>query len=352
MANIQKRLTKNGKKTYRVQVRIKGYPAQTATFEKRHDAKRWAQQTEAAIREGRHFKTSEAKKHTLNDLIERYSADFLPNYPNNAKDKRYQLAWWKQKIGKYLLADITPALISEYKDKLSQEITPKGTKKSPSTVVRYLAALSHVLSIAVKEYQWIEDNPVQKITKPKEPKGRSRYLSDIEREALLIECKKSKNSYLYLAVVIALSTGIRKSELMNLTWSNVDLKNCRIVLYKTKNGETRSVPLTHLALTMLKKHERNRPLTSTLVFPSKNNKKPLDLRSAWETAIKNANIEDFRWHDLRHSCASYLAMNGASLTEIAEILGHKSIQMSKKYAHLSESHTSTVLRSMNEKIFG
>ena len=98
------------------------------------------------------------------------------------------------------------------------------------------------------------------------------------------------------------------------------------------------------------------------VFPSKkvtkNNKtgeymyQPIDIRTAWENALLKARIENFRFHDLRHSAASYLAMNGASLAEIADVLGHKTLQMVKRYAHLSETHTSSVVKKMNDKIFG
>ncbi len=91
---------------------------------------------------------------------------------------------------------------------------------------------------------------------------------------------------------------------------------------------------------------------SDLVFPGKDLKAPVDIRTPWENALKHAGIIDFRFHDLRHSCASYLAMNGASLAEIAEILGHKTFQTVKRHAHLSDSHISKVVASMNDKIFG
>ena len=91
---------------------------------------------------------------------------------------------------------------------------------------------------------------------------------------------------------------------------------------------------------------------SPYLFPGKFPKKPIDIRSAWEMAVKRSEILDLRFHDLRHSCASYLAMNGASLAEIAEVLGHKTLAMVKRYAHLSENHTAKVVSSMNEKIFG
>ena len=102
----------------------------------------------------------------------------------------------------------------------------------------------------------------------------------------------------------------------------------------------------------MKQHAKIRHVNTELVFPGNNLKKPVDLRTPFETALKRAETNDFRWHDLRHSCASYLAMNGASLAEIAEILGHKTLQMVKRYAHLSDAHTSKVVARMNEAIFG
>ncbi len=106
------------------------------------------------------------------------------------------------------------------------------------------------------------------------------------------------------------------------------------------------------ALELMKQHAKVRQVNCDLVFPGKSLKAPVDLRKPFETALKRAGIADFKWHDLRHSCASYLAMNGASLAEIAEVLGHKTLQMVKRYAHLSDAHTSKVVARMNEKIFG
>jgi integrase len=108
-----------------------------------------------------------------------------------------------------------------------------------------------------------------------------------------------------------------------------------------------------LALSLLLEHSKVRQLDSNLLFPSnKNPQKPIDLRKPWEVALSDAEIEDFHWHDLRHCTASYLAMNGASLAEIAEVLGHKTLSMVKRYAHLSDGHVSNVVASMNDKIFG
>ena len=353
MASIEKREATEGKTTFRVKVRIKGYPTETATFERLTDARRWAQQTEAAIRERRYFKTSEAKKHTLEEAITRYISNVLSKKPKSIKDQSVQLNWWKQNLGKYVLADITPALIAEYRDELAKGITARGSPRTPSTVNRYLAALSHLFTIAVNEWGWIENNPLRRVTRPKEPRGRVRFLSELEREKLLAAAKESTSSYLHLVIVICLSTGARKMEILGLKWSSVDLDRGIITLHETKNNERRILPLTGHALALMKEHAKIRRLDTDLVFPSEHNpKKPIDLRTPFENALKRAGIDDFRFHDLRHSAASYLAMNGASLAEIAEVLGHKTLQMVKRYAHLSDAHTAGVVAKMNEKIFG
>jgi integrase len=154
---------------------------------------------------------------------------------------------------------------------------------------------------------------------------------------------------------------MRQGEIMNLRWHDVDLQQNQIVLHETKNGEKRVVPLVHAARDEIHKHSRVRRLDSELLFPSKGPRsgrreratvtKPMDLRFPFLEALKAAEVEDFRFHDLRHSAASELAMNGATSSEIAQVLGHKTFQMVKRYAHLSNDHTRKVLASMNEKIF-
>lgn len=352
MATIEKRTTQDGSTAYRVKVRLKGYPAQSATFERLTDARKWVQQTESAIREGRHFKSSEAKRHTLAETIDRYVKYVLPLKPKSEKNQKLQISWWHSNLGAYSLADITPSLIAEYRDKLGQSMTPRNKLRTPATINRYLAALSHILTIAAKEWGWLDANPVLNITKMKEPRGRVRFLSESERERLLTACKESESLCLYLVVVLALSTGARRMEILGLHWKDADLTRGIITLHETKNGDRRILPLVGHALRLMQQHEKLRDLSSDLVFPGKNLKNPVDIRTPWETALKRADIKDFRFHDLRHSAASYLAMNNASLAEIAEVLGHKTLQMVKRYAHLSEAHTAGVVARMNEKIFG
>jgi integrase len=355
MAVIEERTRGDGKQVFRVKIRIKGTPTQTATFERKTDAKRWAQQTEAAIREGRHFKTTEAKRRTLGDLIDRYIESVLPTKGKseaNRKNQAGQLKWWKDSIGYLPLADCTSSVIAEQRDRLLQEKTQYGRTRGPATVVRFMAALSHAFTIAVNEWEWIPESPMRKVSKPKEPRGRIRFLSDEERERLLEACRESTNKELISIVVLALSTGARKTEITSLEWKQVDIKRRRITLYDTKNDDIRVLPLVGPAMMAMEKFSKIRRIDTNLVFPRQDGQKPVDIRWAWETAVSDAKLEDFHFHDLRHSCASYLAMNGASLAELAEVLGHKTLQMVKRYAHLSETHTMGVVERMNQKIFG
>lgn len=359
MATIESRPNTAGNNSYRVKIRLKGHPVQYASFSRLTDARRWAQNTESAIREGRHFKTNESKRHTLADAIARYKDEVMPRKAGS-QSQSFQLNWWKDQLGAYTLADISPALLTQCREKLLREHVPSRSKKEvkpptglhkPATVVRYLAIISHVFSIAVKEWQWCEENPVKKISKPKEARGRDRFLDDKERAELLEKCKASDCTILYTIVVLALSTGMRRGELMQLHWKQIDFANECIRLEKTKNGDRRTIPLTGHALALLEDHGKVIRIDTSLVFPSAMGTTPLTIEKPWRKALKESGIVNFRFHDLRHSAASYLAMNGASLIEIAAVLGHRTLTMVKRYSHVGESHTQKVVASMNDKIF-
>ena len=344
MATIQKRVSADGSTTYRVQIRLKGFAPETASFERKTDASKWASDTESNMRAGRHFGIS--KRHTFKDLATEYEPQ--------AKDK-VRLAYWVSVFGDYSLDTITPARISKQRDQLLSEDTQNFTspttgdpvkdakrvkaKRKGSTVNRYLASLSSCINYGVKTLQWIERNPCEKIEKPKESRGRVRFLSDDELVELLKACEPHKD--LHLAAVLALTTGARQSEVMTLRYSQIDFNRQVITLHNTKNGDKRALPLVGSACTLLQERIKVRSLTDDRVFPPTRLAKKsdcLDLRQPWEKALKAANITDFRWHDLRHTAASYLAMSGVSLVEISKILGHRTMQMVSRYAHLSEGH--------------
>ncbi len=344
MALIEKRKLAAGELRYRVRIRIKGSPQQMATFDKISDAKRWAIQMEAAIREQLYFKTPVASRRTLAELITRYQAEILPFKSSSlsfVRGQRNQLEWWKQQLGEYFLSDVTASRIAEARAKL---VT------SSSTANRYMAALSHVFTIAVQQWEWMDDSPIKKLPRLREPRGRVRYLSDEERGALLKAAQESENFRLHIIIVLALSTGARKGELLNLRWNDIDFERRRMIFQQTKNGDRRRALLGEYALELLKKYHQNVGENHPYVFPSKYGT-PMRVDRDFRVLLKQVGIEDFRFHDLRHSAASYLAMNGASITDIAEVLGHKTLAMVKRYTHLSDTHTRGVVERMNAAIF-
>jgi len=278
----------------------------------------------------------------LSEIIETYIAEILPRKrPKTQINQRQQLEFWSKHLGEMNIAEIKPLDV----------IRTRGLiKGSDSTKNIYMAALRHLFTIAVKEFGVLNENPILKVSNLKNPRGRVRYLSDEERKNLLAACEESSNPHLYIIVLLALSTGARKMEIMNLTWADVDLDKKMIYLRETKNGDIRTLPIVpKIGEILLEKFKESK---TALLFPSeRNSEKSIEIKSPFEKALKRAGITNFHFHDLRHSCASYLVMNGASLNEIAEVLGHKSLNMVKRYAHLSTSHISSVVNSMADKIF-
>lgn len=364
MASITKQAGKRGT-TYKVRIRKPNNPTITKTFSSKSHAAKWARKTELDIEEGTYFDKQEAASHTLADLIERYISEELHKLSESDWPTRQrQLNWWKSKLGQKTLNKITPPLLVEHRELLksepilSQDGQPTERYRSTSTVNRYLAAMSAAYSVAVKEWGWVTSNPFSRVRKESETAGRTRFLSNDERTQLLEACKESKNRDLYLITLLALSTGMRQSEIMSLTWSQIDHNRKAITLFKTKNGETRVVPLVGLAAKELKQHGKVRNLKTPYLFagrPTNDSQPPSHARfprSAWEAALSQAQVSNFTFHDCRHSAASELAMNGASLHEIAAVLGHKTLAMVQRYAHLSEQHTTSVVERMNNAIFG
>lgn len=363
MAAIRERKDQNGKVSYQAQVRIQGYPPQSKTFLRKTDAKQWAIQTETEIRTGMTIRKSTASKHTVREMLERYRDNVLVDKANGGKDHKTHIAWWIDELGHYALSEVTTDLVTRSMDKLKKSKTRLGKSPAPATVLRYLMALSHAFNVARKQWNWCESSPVENVQRPKVKNERTRYLTDAEREALLHACKSSPNSDLYLVVLLAISTGMRKGEIMGMRWQDIhtapDQSFTRVHLTKTKNDKARSVLLTSPALELLE--ERRTKLldglqakTATgLIFPSGvHEDQPVDLRKPWGFALQAAGIEEFRFHDLRHTTASYLAMNGASLLSISKVLGHQTTKMTERYSHLATSHIDEVVRSMNAKKFG
>lgn len=342
MATIEERKNEDGTTGYRVKLRIRGFAPVSKTFERRTDAKRWAAKTEAAMREGRFFPERDAARRTVAELCDKYIADVCPEKKDEKKSKRL-LEWWKDNHGYRVLADLTPKALTDIRDDIAARTLPDGRRISGATVNRYLAALSHALTMASREWGWMADNPMRRVTKRKESRGRVRMLTDAERGRLLRACRESGSGALEPAVLIALCTGMRQGEITGLRWPDVDLRNQRLILHDTKNGERRGVPLAGPALAVLTELGKARRIDTDLVLPETGS-----LRHAWARAVRKAKLVDFRFHDLRHTAASYLAMNGCTPSEIAAVLGHKTLAMVKRYAHLHDAHVASVVSKMVE----
>ncbi|HRU24187.1 MAG TPA: site-specific integrase, partial [Candidatus Latescibacteria bacterium] len=223
------------------------------------------------MRAGRDFPTPESNRHTVAELIGKYIANALPRKRlSTSRNQASQLEWWRERLGHYLLQELRPALLADAREGLSREPTPSGKPRSPSTVNRYMAAMSHCLTYAVRDLNWLDDNPMRKVSRNKEPQGVVRYLSDQERSRLLSVCKQSSSSFLYPIVLLALSTGMRRSEIMNLTWDRIDFLRDAITLRSadTKNAEVRIVPLKSHARGALAELWKDRLSDSALVFPA------------------------------------------------------------------------------------
>lgn len=372
MATIETRRGRNGSVNYRARVRLFGRPAITQTFPRKTDARTWAQKIESDLRLGRQAPLAEAMRRTLAQLIDRYIKETLPLKPANksAKNTTVYLKWWKVELGDYTLANITKELIAQARNRLKHAPGRYGRPRGPASVNRYLAALSTCLTTAAQEYGWLEANPMlgKKVRRLREPDGRIRFLSDQERDYLLAAC--SKNPTLHAIVLLALSTGARQGEILGIRCADIDLSRAAITLHDTKNGDRRILPLASSALDTMREIAKVRRIDTDLVFPNPVKKGArFNIKNHWYEALTAARgkykadckkaskepepgfLENFRFHDLRHSAASYLAMNGATLAEIAEILGHRTLAMVKRYAHLTDAHVSKVVARMNAAIF-
>jgi integrase len=355
MATVQKRKNDDGTTSYRVMIRLKGFPQASATFDRLTDAREWATKTEADMKAGRYF--GNAKMKTLGDLFDEYEKSAKSRLKSWGGVKA-RLDWWQSKAGGEMLDAITPARIAEYRNELLA--TPKqrgGGKRSGADVNRTIAALSSAMTHAVKELGWIERNPCERVTKQKEAGGRIRFLSDEELPVLLDAVRASAHPDLLPAVLLALTTGARKGEILGLRWSQIDFKRRAITLHQgeTKNNAGRALPLSGEVVELLQARNKIRKIDDDRVFPPADDCKELELREPWKAALVQAGIDlrpatrsgrakkdappvmtsDFRWHDLRHTAASYLTMAGVSAIEVARVLGHKTLSMSLRYSHLA-----------------
>jgi integrase len=368
MASIQRIVSPlTGEISYRAQIRVKGRRSMSETFTNRKAAAKWAARIETGIDEGKHFPHLKAAKTPFADLVARYQESVLKDAKRQLQiSQGRHLAWWAARFAGLSLAEITVDKVVEARDALSAErftrgkarpdpktgelIAPNEYARAAATVNKYVKTLARVFALAVREWRLIDRNPAADVSKKKEPRGRTRFLSDEERAKLLEACAASDWKPLYALVLLALSTGARRGELLRLTWADVSLdpKAPRALIRESKNGDERVLPLVGKALEALRELKLQGSAISQFVFRAPNGRdEPYTyFDGTWYPAVEAAGLKDFRFHDLRHSCASYLAAQGASLLEIADTLGHRTLAMVRRYAHLAQSHKTAAIERM------
>ena len=316
MASITKRQNK-----WQVRIRLFNYPTITKTFNKKSHALAWARETEIQIEKGLLTKGYDKAEDNLIAVLERYLSEITPNKRSHDSE-----AWRLKKLMRDPIAAtkfgyLKPSHLIKYRNKRLKEV-------SGSTVKKELSLISDVFETAIKEWDLpINGNPVSKITLPKENKARDRRLENDEEERLLLSCSQSKNPYLLPFVIVATETTMRRGELLQLERQHLNLNNRTAYLPMTKNGDSRTVPLSTRAIDTLNKIPIH---ISGKVFPLSETA----LRGLWNRACRRAGINDLHLHDLRHEGTSRLFELGLNIMEVSTITGHKDLKMLKRYTHL------------------
>ena len=317
MASFRKR----GPWQWQAQVRKKGQPLQTRTFETRALAEQWARAIEVEMDKGVFVSRVEAESTTLKELLERYLAEITPRKKGAASETNRLRALMRLQLALRYVAGIRGMDIARFRDERLRKVTP-------STVKRDLVLLGHVFEVARKEWGIYVQNPVRDIRLPTDNRPRDRRLQAGEEAQLLAACEQARNPWLLPIVQLALETAMRQGELIRLRWEHIDLNRRTAHLPDTKNGESRTVPLSTTTIRVL------RALPRSLygpVFPGLTTEA---IKRAYIRAVRRACIENLRFHDLRHEATTRLFEKGLNIMEVASVTGHKDLRMLRRYTHL------------------
>lgn len=289
------------------------------------------------VAENKHLDIKKQHKIKFEDFTKDYLE--LHSKPNN---KSWKKSDWsnintlkKFFSGKYLY-EITPEMVEKFKATKIKEV-------SPARVNRLMSCLKSIFNRAIK-WGKAQENPVAKVEMLKVNNKRLRYLEKEEITKLLANC----HGHLKPIVIVALNTGMRKGEILNLKWQDVDFKRDIIYLLDTKNSDKREIPMNKMvkaALINVKKHP-----DSAYIFCNKDGKPYTQIRTSFFTSLKKSGIINFRFHDLRHTFASHLVMSGIDLNTVRELLGHKSLEMTLRYSHLSPDHKRRAVDKLQSQI--
>lgn len=321
-------------KRWQVQIRKHGVKSVTKTFPTKSEAKIWANLIESEIDRGIFVSRYEAEHITFSELIHRYQKEVTP-FKKSSSREISRLKCLDKFFGKVCLARINSEMVARFRDeRLSLNL-------SGATVIKDLNTLSHVIDTSIKEWGcYLPSNPVKNIRKPKVNAPRSRRLSPEEELILLTQCRKH-SSAMESVVIVAIETAMRLGEIINLKWSDIDIDNHIAIISESKNGEMRKIPLSATSINTLKSLTNR--LGSDKVFWQW--KSVSSFESSWQRVLTKSDIQDFRFHDLRHEATSRLFEMNLNMIEVSTITGHKTLQMLKRYTHLSVDN---LLQKINE----
>jgi len=314
------------------------------SFGKRKDAEQELGKRVSLIGENRYLDVKKDYTTTLKELLTKYEENYKLQISFNGL-KKYCIENFKNYFGEdTLLANIRYVDLETYRNHLIQKITRHGTKRADASVNREIATLCHVFSKAV-EWDMIEQNPFNKGKSLllKLNNQRVIYLTEEEIIRLIKECRPQE--HLYHVVTCALNTGLRKGDILQLKWEQI--RNGFIYPDRdTATKKRREIPINEDLAQMFKEIRKKQGLTSKYVF-TYHARTIQRIDRAFKGALRRAGIENFRFHDLRHTFASHLIMRGASLKEVQELLGHKTMTMTLRYAHLSQEHKKKAVGLLN-----
>lgn len=276
----------------------------------------------------------EPKRKLFRDFVHEsflpYSKTNKRSYSDDVRITRVLCDFFKGKF----LHEITPGLIESYKRHRAETPTRGDGKRAPATINRELAVLGRILTMAVDE-EYLENNPIRRVKKFKVDNARIRFLTT-EEEACLMEALANRPQTKQI-VTLALYTGMRRGEIFNLKWKNVDFSRDLLIVRQTKTSKDRTIPMCDQVRQLLRELRPEESKPDQPVFVSeKTGGKLTDIKHSFTSACRKAGIEDFHFHDLRHSAGTRLAEAGVHAVVIAEILGHKSLAMTKRYTHATD----------------
>lgn len=317
MASIRSR---NGK--WQARITRKGQQAVAKSFHSKQDAEKWARQVETEIDKGSYTNIALADRTLFKDVIERYVQEVILKTRSKREDTYRLRALARHPIANLRMTALTPIKVAEYRDERLKLV-------SNGAVIRELSYFSSIINHARREWGINMINPIPLVKKPASPQGRNRILTEEELSRLYDALKpkiKSSNNWILPLTKFALETAMRRGEIIGLKWNQIDLETRIAFIPLTKNGESRTVPLSSNAIAILKSLPRN---IDGKVFPVT----PFTLSAAIERARTKANLGDFHFHDLRHMGITRLAERLPNLIELAAVSGHKNLSMLKRYYH-------------------